>query len=247
MRQLLVPLALLVLLAPGCTPKYPKCNNDKDCKDGELCVNGQCQQCRDDRDCAAGQLCKDGRCEDGAGRCQSAEDCPEGQACVDNRCVACTTDADCGPQGRCQAGRCLKPGSCTTDEDCPENHECQDGRCVAPPGSDGSPPCALATIYFDFDEFVISTEASRLLQEAVRCLNSAPARTLRIEGHCDPRGTEEYNLALGDRRGESVKLYLVRLGVAGDRLHVVSKGKLEATGTGPATWVKDRKVVFVWE
>jgi len=248
MRQLAlaVPVAI-ALLAVGCTPKYPKCDSDKDCKKGEYCVGGQCQQCRDDKDCGEGQRCNKGRCEAAAGYCKTAEDCPEGKACVKGRCVPCKADGDCGPGGRCKGGRCLPSGTCKTDEDCPENHECQDGVCVAPPGDGGAAPCALEPVYFDFDEFVISTESSRKLQEAARCLKSAPTRSVRIEGHCDPRGTEEYNLALGDRRAESVKRYLVRLGVAGDRLRSVSKGKLEATGADAASWARDRKVVFVWE
>ena len=68
-----------------------------------------------------------------------------------------------------------------------------------------------------------------------------------MEGHCDARGTEEYNLALGDRRARSVKRYLLRLGAPRDRIRAVSKGKLEATGYDAGSWAKDRKVIFVWE
>jgi peptidoglycan-associated lipoprotein len=241
-------LAVVGLVVVGCTPKYPKCDNDEHCKKGEHCVNGQCQQCRSDKDCGEGQVCRGGRCEARSGYCTSQADCPDGQACVKNRCVPCKSDGDCGEGGRCRGGRCLKPGSCTTDEDCPENHECQNGVCVGPPGdSNAGAPCELQTVYFDFDEFVLSSEALGKLQAAVTCLKSARGRSVRIEGHCDPRGTEEYNLALGDRRAHAVKRYLARSGVSGDNLRVVSKGKLEATGTNESGWALDRKVTFFWE
>jgi len=240
-------LAALALLPASCTPKYPKCDKDEQCKKGEVCVNGQCQQCREDRDCPKGQRCNAGRCESKASRCDGPDDCAEGQACIDGRCAPCEVDADC-QGGRCKGGRCIRPRRCKTDDDCPQNHECQDGICVAPP-SDGSgrAPCRLEPVYFGFDEFVLTDETTRKLQAAVRCINSVTGRGVRIEGHCDSRGTEEYNLALGDRRAQSVKRYLVRLGVAADRLHPVSKGKLEAAGTDAASWAMDRKVQFYWE
>jgi len=241
-------LALGALVAGGCTPKYPKCDKDEHCREGEFCVNGMCQQCRNDKDCGKGHVCKSGRCAAQAGYCESNDDCPMGQACIDNNCAPCRRDGDCGAGGRCQGGKCLQPGSCNTDEDCPENHECQNGRCVGPPGDTGaSAPCTPATVYFGFDEFVISSAASSKLQDAARCINSVPGRTIRMEGHCDPRGTEEYNLALGDRRTQAVRRYLERLGVDGGRLRAVSKGKLEATGTDAASWALDRKVQFFWE
>ena len=240
-------ITLAVPLA-ACTPKYPKCDKDEHCKEKEYCVNGQCQQCRDDKDGSAGQVCKGGRCESGAKHCKSQADCPDGMACVKNRCVACKNDGDCGPGGRCRDGRCLAAGSCTTDDECPENHECQGGVCVGPPSDAGAKaPCPLPTLYFDFDEFVLSSEALRKLQSAVACLRSAAGRRVRLEGHCDPRGTEEYNLALGDRRAQTVKRYLERSGVSGDNLRTVSKGKLDAAGTDSAGWALDRKVAFFWE
>jgi len=240
-------MSLLVLTA-GCGPKYPKCNNDEDCKEKEFCVNGQCQQCRDNKDCPTGETGNKGRCETGNDYCQTSDDCPEGGACKNNKCVKCTADADCGPGGKCKDGKCLKPGQCVTNADCPENHECQNGKCVAPPSaSSGEAKCTPETVYFDFDEFVLTSEATAKLQAAADCIKSVPDRHIRLEGHTDPRGTEEYNLALGDRRSQSVARYLERLGVAANRMRAVSKGKLEATGTDENGWSKDRRVVFVWE
>jgi peptidoglycan-associated lipoprotein len=247
-------LSVMILMLTGCPPKYPKCDKDDHCKEGEYCVNGMCQQCRDSKDCPKGQRCNKGRCEAIPGYCESRDDCPDGQICTDNRCGPCSSDADCAPDGKCKNGRCLMPGQCIDDEDCPENHECRNGSCVAPPPdtAGGSDPCSkvglspLPTVYFDFDEFVLTSQATRALQEAVNCLKKVN-RKVRLVGHCDPRGTEEYNLALGDRRARSVKRYLVRLGGPRRRMRTVSKGKLEATGYNEETWARDRKVVFIWE
>jgi peptidoglycan-associated lipoprotein len=248
-RTLLVvsSLAGLLLALAACPPKYPKCDDDDDCRENEFCVNGTCQQCRNTDDCPKGHTCKNGRCEQVEGYCETTADCPNGGACKDNRCVPCESDADCGPGISCRNGRCLQPGQCIDDTDCPENHECQNGSCVAPPGPPEAGPCQPDTVYFDFNEFVLTSEATRTLQENVKCINSVSGRNLRLEGHCDPRGTEEYNLALGDRRARSVLKYLKRLGVETGRLRPVSKGKLEATGSDEASWARDRKVLFIWE
>jgi len=242
---LLSALCLAAGLFFGCTPEYPKCNNDENCKKGEFCVNGMCQQCRTDQDCGSGKLCQGGRCNPG---CRTSDDCPDHQACKGNKCVACASDSDCAEGQHCKEGRCLRPGQCVTDKDCPPNNECQNGVCVAPPRATGAPaPCSPQTVYFDFNESILTVEATAKLQDNLKCIQSVPGRKLRLEGHCDPRGTEEYNVALGDRRAQSVVRYLERLGVDAGRLRAVSKGKLEATGTSESTWALDRKVKFIWE
>lgn len=247
-RTLCITLASgILVIASGCKPDYPKCDKDEHCKDQEYCVNGLCQQCRDNADCEGGEVCNQGRCEKPEGYCESTADCPNQQACKNNRCVPCVADGDCGANGRCRDGRCLGPNDCVTDEDCPENYECQGGSCVAPPITDAAGPCQPEPIYFGFDEFVLTATATRKLQDAVRCINSVDGRSVRVEGHCDPRGTEEYNLALGDRRARSVSNYLRRVGVPVQKLRPVSKGKLEATGTDESGWALDRKVLFIWE
>jgi peptidoglycan-associated lipoprotein len=234
-----------VALLTGCPPKYPKCNKDEDCREGEFCVNGMCQQCRTSKDCLKGQICKGGRCVSGG--CETSEDCPDGKACKDGKCVPCQSDGDCGPGAKCKNGRCLRPGQCLTDADCPPNHECQNGHCVAPPGDGGKAKCTPDPVYFDFDEFVLTSEATQSLQAAANCIKSVPNRVVRLEGHTDPRGTEEYNITLGENRAQSVKRYLGRIGVEERRMRTLSKGKLEASGTDEQGWAKDRRVQFVWE
>ncbi|MCA9667887.1 MAG: OmpA family protein [Myxococcales bacterium] len=238
---------LVALVAPGCTPKYPNCEKDSHCRQGEFCVNKKCQQCRNDKDCEKGQECKSGACQKIPGYCETAADCPNQGACKNNRCVPCTSDADCGAGAKCKSGRCLQPGQCVNDDDCPANHECQNGTCVAPPKPAAAGPCTPEPVYFDFNEFVLTSSATAALQKAAECIKKVSGRTIRLEGHCDPRGTEEYNLALGDRRARAVRKYLRRLGISTKRMRPVSKGKLEATGTGPSSWARDRKVLFVWE
>jgi len=86
----------------------------------------------------------------------------------------------------------------------------------------------------------------KALEENARCIQSIKERKVHLNGHTDPRGTEEYNLALSNQRAQSVKRYLQSLGVPGARLHVVPKGELEATGHDEESWARDRRVEFVW-
>jgi peptidoglycan-associated lipoprotein len=83
----------------------------------------------------------------------------------------------------------------------------------------------LGDALFDFDQWVIREDARTALQANAEWLRRWPSTRITIEGHCDARGTTEYNLALGERRGNAVKEYLVSLGIAPDRLLVVSKGR----------------------
>jgi len=83
----------------------------------------------------------------------------------------------------------------------------------------------LGDVLFDFDETRIRDEARVVLQNNAEWLQRWPSTRVTIEGHCDSRGTSEYNLALGDRRASAVKEYLVSLGVDATRLLIVSKGE----------------------
>ncbi len=87
-------------------------------------------------------------------------------------------------------------------------------------------------VYFDFDQSFIRPADRDTLQDVAAYLEENPGAQLLAEGHCDWRGTTEYNMALGDRRASSVTDYLEELGIAPDRLETVSKGDLEATTEG---------------
>jgi peptidoglycan-associated lipoprotein len=105
----------------------------------------------------------------------------------------------------------------------------------------------LGDVYFDFDKSDL-TEASRgRLARNAEFLRSHPEFQLSIEGHCDERGTNEYNLALGERRAAAAKDYLVSLGVAGGRLRTVSYGeeRPQCTTSDESCWGLNRRAHFL--
>lgn len=108
-------------------------------------------------------------------------------------------------------------------------------------GGDGN--CAMQTVFFEYDDDSLDPRSRENLSTAVTCYTKTgfPAR-IRLTGAADPRGTEEYNLALGERRAQAVRTYLVALGVDGNLLSVASVGKEAATGTDEEGWRNDRKV-----
>jgi len=105
----------------------------------------------------------------------------------------------------------------------------------------------LGDVYFDLDNAAIKDEGRAALTTNATYLKRWPTTRINIEGHCDERGTAEYNLALGERRANAVKAHLVELGVPGDRIVIVSKGK-EApfcTEKNEACWQQNRRGHFI--
>lgn len=103
------------------------------------------------------------------------------------------------------------------------------------------------TIHFDTDKYDINAEASGILTRQAAWLNANPSVRATIEGHADERGTREYNLALGDRRANSVKNFLVNNGVSSAQLATISYGKERpvATGSDEGSWAENRRAVTV--
>jgi peptidoglycan-associated lipoprotein len=103
------------------------------------------------------------------------------------------------------------------------------------------------TIYFDTDRYNIDSEDAAALATQAQWLMRYPAKRATIEGHCDERGTREYNLALGERRANAAKTYLASLGIDASRLATVSYGKERpvALGSDEASWAKNRRAVSV--
>jgi peptidoglycan-associated lipoprotein len=101
-------------------------------------------------------------------------------------------------------------------------------------------------IYFNFDEFTVSQESKKILASKAAFLKTHPKLKVMIEGHCDERGTTEYNLALGEKRAGEVKKYLIFLGIDGNRLSVISYGKEKpaASGHNEEAWAKNRRAHF---
>ena len=106
---------------------------------------------------------------------------------------------------------------------------------------------SMETVYFDHDQYVIRSEARPMLKRNATSINqNSQWRTVVIEGHCDERGSEEYNVALGDRRAGHVKQYLVDLGVPAERLETVSYGEARpaVAGFGESAWRYNRRSDF---
>jgi peptidoglycan-associated lipoprotein len=103
------------------------------------------------------------------------------------------------------------------------------------------------TIYFDTDRYNIDSPDQVALQQQAQYLAQYPNVRATIEGHCDERGTREYNLALGERRANAAKNYLISLGVAADRITTVSYGKErpKALGSNEQAWAQNRRAVTI--
>jgi peptidoglycan-associated lipoprotein len=108
-------------------------------------------------------------------------------------------------------------------------------------------PLVLDRIYFDFDRYELREDARTVLAENARRLQGKAGARVSIEGHCDERGTVEYNLALGEKRAAAAKDYLVNYGITADRLSTVSFGEerpIDPAGTEEA-YAKNRRDEFV--
>ena len=102
-------------------------------------------------------------------------------------------------------------------------------------------------IFFDFDKYDLSAEARAQLEKQATWLKTFPNVTVTVEGHCDERGTREYNLALGERRAASAKNYLVALGIDPNRIQTISYGKERPAvlGSDETAWAQNRRDVTV--
>jgi peptidoglycan-associated lipoprotein len=107
----------------------------------------------------------------------------------------------------------------------------------------------LQVVYFEYDSSDIDDGNRAVLQANANWLKQNPNRTIRIEGHADERGTIKYNLALGERRANSVREYLEGLGIAPSRMRIVSYGEERPaeTTSGEASWRKNRRAEFLFE
>ncbi len=250
-RRLLVPLlaGLWIGVLAGCPnkkPKDPTCAGDKDCKDGQHCVNKKCAQCGEDSHCPKDQRCVKGGCVAAEPACMSDDECENGQVCKKGTCTACASNSECGPGGKCQAGVCDRPKACNKNEDCADDEDCVKGRCLQPwkSGAPSGVTCELKTVYFAFDQAALPAEARDLLNETAECIRKAPGeRDLNIYGYADESGTEEYNIALSERRARTVADYLARLGIDPARFHIIPKGESGLTGRGSDA---DRRVEMQW-
>ena len=241
-------LSLVLTGCPDKKPKFPNCSKDKDCKDGLHCFQKSCSECSEDSHCESFETCDGGACILKDGMCNTKDDCTAGQICENNKCTACESDAACGPDARCSNGACLDRGSCNEDEDCADDEDCIDGTCqragrLAPPEL----TCSLDSVYFGTDEYSIPEDSKEALQKTSICIQQGDERNVFVEGHTDETGTDEYNIALSEKRGRSVADFLARLGIDPARLRVIPKGETEATGTDEDSRSEERRVDFEWQ
>ena len=100
-------------------------------------------------------------------------------------------------------------------------------------------------VFFNYDSAELDSDAQELLQDQVAWLKQYSNVSVIIEGHCDERGTREYNLALGEKRAQSVKNYLISLGISSDRISTISYGKERpaVVGSNDGAWSQNRRSV----
>jgi peptidoglycan-associated lipoprotein len=137
------------------------------------------------------------------------------------------------------------PRTCGTDSDC-ATHEVCTGRGVCAHATLDMVECR-PVVRFDFDRSVLRNEDLPKLERLARCLRADPAAKVTFEGHCDERGTTEYNLHLGDRRARAAMTYVHGFGVASERLFTVSYGKEKPVCLehDEACWSQNRRAVAV--
>jgi peptidoglycan-associated lipoprotein len=184
-------------------------------------------------------------------RCDHDTDCHRGEFCVSGRCQQCRGDSDCPAGQGCNDGRCeARPGYCGSTNDCPNGQECQNHVCTQVTSSqndlpqddlNANPgPCGLDKVLFDFESADLPQATRDQLARAAQCIRDRHIAHVTIIGNCDPRGTEEYNLALGDRRARAIRDYLVSLGIERGVLSTTSHGEEFARGNDESTWGQDR-------
>jgi peptidoglycan-associated lipoprotein len=108
-------------------------------------------------------------------------------------------------------------------------------------------PLDFVTIYFDFDKYNLRDDAKQGLKNNFEVMKERQDAKIQIEGHCDERGTVEYNLALGEKRARAAMEYLASLGISRDRMSVISYGKERPAmmGSSEEAWAKNRRAEFV--
>ena len=233
----------------GCTPTYPECKKDAHCAEkSEVCVENTCQQCRDDSQCAATDRCNGGRCEPKA-ECTENSDCEASKVCKSGKCkFECQATNECGTGLKCSENKCVDELACAGPTDCGAGMSCSSGRCAKVENASRAlaETCELTNVEFEFNRSQLTVDSREKLQAIADCIQ-AKTGVITIEGHCDERGTEEYNLSLGEERARSVRKYLISLGVSRSRLQIVSKGELEPIDNDSTedAWSRNRRAQFL--
>ncbi len=252
--------AAVSVLLGGCR-QYPNCKKDEHCEKFEareahgtpFCVNRICRECRDDSVCGRCEECNGGSCEFVTGCCADDIPCPAPQVCRDGRCgPQCLTNDDCRPPvnsdygafGWCNSGLCNE-GECDSDADCPDGWRCERHMCIEPVVTCGDGN--FRTVYFDFDESALTAAARTDLSWNLNCFEARNGG-IEVQGHCDERGTIDYNIALGERRARAARDWYVDNGIPATRMTPVSYGESRPADPrhNEAAWRQNRRAEFVW-
>ena len=155
-------------------------------------------------------------------------------------CVSVLTLAGCGTKSATDTGMKANTGQAMGAEEpleTPKTQGIMEGRTSAP----------MLPVYFDFDSSAIREDQVARIQANADYLEKNPQVKIRIEGNCDPRGTNEYNMALGQRRAFTAEKYLVNLGIDKQRLTTISYGeeRILLHGNDELSWAQDRRDDFV--
>lgn len=237
-----------ILTVAGCGPKYPNCEKDEHCKEhNEYCVMGLCRECARTEHCVAKGPCvycgPEYKCVKPQGNpgdcCTSDLDCNKGKCWKQpgreaGRCASCVADEDCGVNMKCVEGSCVSVGECDANRPCPAGMVCENGVCV-------SRACTLEPIYFDFDKYDIRPDQRPAMERNFECLKQR-GQAIVIEGNCDARGDDEYNMVLGSNRAKSIANFLKQRGYTGS-IETVSYGERYANQncTDDTCWQRDRR------
>lgn len=113
--------------------------------------------------------------------------------------------------------------------------------------SDSGRAMGLQTVNFPYDSFVLDETAKSVLQNNAEIMKDKTSLRIQIEGHCDQRGGIQYNIALGEKRANATRRYLIDLGIAGNRVTTISYGKERplSTGTSEEDYARNRRANFV--
>ena len=251
--QQILACAFSLSLLIACGPTYPNCETDEHCaQKNEVCVDKLCKECRSDAQCNQTDPCGacqgDGSCGRTPNCCTSDADCTGNGLCykpagaVTGRCGAECNEANPCPAGQtCNAqGMCEPDAECSAATPCPPGKKCDNGQCVD--------ACTLQAINFDFDESRVKLGSRDTLSANAECIKLI-GKSVVVEGHCDERGDEEYNLALGERRSLAAIRYLKNLGIAKRSLRPFSKGYSEPVcmDSNESCWSRNRRAEFIFE
>jgi peptidoglycan-associated lipoprotein len=160
-------------------------------------------------------------------------------------CSKKSTKVDTSPQDILSETSMKQPEG--GDKDQAEGIGMQSDEVKEVPITKSKPPFKLNNVYFDYDKYNVKSDMFEVLSQNAKVLQAYPEVSITIEGHCDERGTIEYNLALGERRAYSIKNYLVNYGIDPNRLLTISYGEERPTsfGDNESAWAQNRRVEFV--